>query len=96
MHPKMLKSAGEHHHVVDWLADVVAVISGLALYPQVWKSLHAAERSDLSTTTFAIITVTSLVWVWYGAHRKSLPVVVSSGLNFLAGTALLILSLTQV
>ena len=94
MFPKIFKSVGEHHHAVDWLADLVAVVSGFALYPQAWKSLHNGDHSDLSLATFVIVVSTSLIWVWYGAHRKSLPVMVSSGLNFVAGVVLLTLSLT--
>lgn len=82
-----------HHHRIDLLADANALVSGFVLYPQLFKLLTTHDASGLAPTTFLLITVTNIIWVFYGIHRKSLPVIISSALSAFAALAVLVLIL---
>jgi uncharacterized protein with PQ loop repeat len=79
-----------HHHVIDRLAFVNGLVSGIALYPQVWNVLAHESAANISTLTYTLILLNSLVWVMYAVHRGLLSLGIASLLNALASAALLL------
>lgn len=73
-----------HHHFVDKLALMAGIVSGLALYPQVWIIMQSPTLEHFSTSTFAIIFVNSFVWLAYSIHRGLLSLGISAMLNMIA------------
>jgi uncharacterized protein with PQ loop repeat len=79
-----------HTHFVDKLAVVNGVVSGLALYPQVFKVLATGAYEGVSTATFAILLLNNIVWAVYALHRGLISLLIASILNILAAGVLLL------
>lgn len=78
---------------MDYIAEVNALIGGLALYPQLYKAVQTHDVADLSTATFFILFCTNIVWSLYGIHRKDPAILCSSCLVLIASGALLTLKI---
>lgn len=79
-----------HHHFIDRLAFLNGFISGVALYPQVITVLLSGSAEGVSLTTFSIIFLNSVVWMFYSIHRGLLSLGIASLLNALASIILLL------
>lgn len=93
----MLKTVnlGGHRHTIDKLAEINGVVSGIALYPQVFKALTStAVIQQLSLVTLLLILVNSFVWIVYGIHRGLTALIIASVLNFIASLVLVVLALS--
>jgi uncharacterized protein with PQ loop repeat len=84
-----------HHHAIDYLATANAFVNGLSLYPQIYRVLITKSMMNLSALSFAIIFLTSVVWLGFGLHRRALPTIISSFLNVLGSGILLSLFLVK-
>ena len=89
MHIKTHMLSRGHHHTIDKIAIGNGVLSGLALYPQVVKTLMTKDVSGISMTSFAIIATNSLVWMLYARHRSLFSLGVASLLNACAALAMI-------
>ena len=78
-----------HHHLIDRLAFLNGLVSGIALYPQVWAVLSNGAVEGVSSFTYILILLNSLVWIMYAIHRGLLSLGIASLLNALASTILL-------
>lgn len=78
-----------HNHVVDKLAIIVGVTSGISLYPQVWKIL-TAQATGISVLTYVIIFMNSVVWLAYAFHRRLFSLMIASTLNLFASSTVII------
>ncbi len=89
----MKKTIVEHNHLIDKIALANALLSGVTLYPQLYILLtNNADIQNISILSFGLILSNSLIWLWYGVHRKTYPLIISSSLNAIAsGVILLIL-----
>lgn len=81
----------DHHHAIDLIADANALVSGLALYPQLIKVVATHHVNDLSVVTFYIVFFTNITWFAYGIHRRALPVLLTSVMNLGASGILIAL-----
>ncbi|MBU1034528.1 hypothetical protein KKF59_00155 [Patescibacteria group bacterium] len=88
---KKLMRVDGHHHPIDRIANINSLVTGIALYPQLFKIIYSHSIGDLSMATFLIIFLTNIIWHFYGWHRRTLPVIFSSALNLLASCAILFL-----
>ena len=93
---KKLFSIDTHSHPIDRLADVNSIVSGIALYPQLFKIIFDDSIIGLSYVTFLIIAINSLVWIAYGYHRRSMPLLISSLLNLISSTGILLYILINI
>ncbi|KAA0206993.1 hypothetical protein EDM68_00160 [Candidatus Uhrbacteria bacterium] len=80
-----------HNHPIDLLAEANGLLSGIALYPQVFKALTTRHVADLAPSTFFIMFVTNLIWFAYAVHRRALPIIIASIMNILAAGTLVVL-----
>lgn len=74
----------EHHHVIDRIAFIAGIASGVALIPQVWVTLSTGTVEGVSLTTFAVIAINSVVWLLYAMHRGLVALGIASLLNAVA------------
>ncbi|OGL74041.1 hypothetical protein A3E39_02630 [Candidatus Uhrbacteria bacterium RIFCSPHIGHO2_12_FULL_60_25] len=81
----------KHKHPIDHLAELNALVGGIALYPQLSKLVSTHDVDGLAPTSFFIMFATNLVWHAYGWHRRAPPVIVSSALTALAAAIILAL-----
>lgn len=88
-------SLDRHKHPIDRLAKINALVSGVALYPQLFKAISTGDVFGFSLFTYILISVNSLVWLIYAMHRKLVPLLVSSILNAFAGVAIIYLILVS-
>lgn len=79
-----------HTHLIDRLAFVAGILSGIALLPQVIVTLMSGDVGGISLTTFLIIALNSVVWVLYAMHRGLLALGIASLLNFFFSAALVL------
>lgn len=81
-----------HRHFIDRVALINAFVSAFALYPQLFVLLTnpRVDTQSLSTTSFVLIFFSSIVWFWYGVHRRTVPLIVSSALNACAAGGILL------
>jgi uncharacterized protein with PQ loop repeat len=85
-----------HRHPVDYVANLNSVLSGVALYPQLFSLVRGGTAEGLSVITFLIIAVNSLVWVMYAVHRHAPPLLISGACNFVAASGILLCIFYQV
>ena len=83
-----------HHHWIDKLAVLTGVLSGFALYPQVYIVIMSASAENVSITTYAVILGNSIVWLVYSIHRGLLSLAIPSILNILASAAVMVWFIT--
>lgn len=81
----------KHKHPIDHVAALNAIVSGLALYPQVFKVIATRDVSGLEPISFVLFLVSNLVWHAYGWHRRAMPVIVSSACTAIAAAVILTL-----
>ena len=90
----MSKITEIHHHWIDKVAFLNAIVGAIALYPQLYNLMTSNVRTEnLSILSFSLIFLNSIVWLLYGIHRKISPLVISSVLNVVASGLILYLIL---
>lgn len=77
-----------HRHVIDRLAFLNGLVSGVALYPQAYAVLASGSAAGVSLATFLVILLNSSVWLLYAMHRGLLSLAIASLLNALASAVL--------
>jgi len=64
--------------IIEILATVLGVITGLANVPQIIKILKNKSAKDISIITNLIFVISSIVWLSYGLQLKSYPLIVAN------------------
>ncbi len=80
-----------HNHVIDRLAFFNGIISGFALYPQVYSVAMSGSIEGVSIITFLMIFINSVVWFVYSIHRGLISLGIASTLNCVASGILVLL-----
>lgn len=62
------------------LALIFGVVNGFANFPQIYKIFKTKSAKDISITTYLILTVGSIVWVFYGIEIMNIPILTMNGL----------------
>jgi uncharacterized protein with PQ loop repeat len=90
----MKKHTDKHHHLIDTIAFLNAFVSAVSLFPQLYVLLTTSTgKENISGLSYFLIFLNSFVWLAYGVHRKTPPLIVSSVLNIVASGAILFLLL---
>lgn len=69
-------------HAFDYVMDIAALASPIALLPQVYQIFETHTVSGLSLTTWLLLCGLNVLWVAYGAYRQVTPIVI---VNVLCG-----------
>jgi uncharacterized protein with PQ loop repeat len=78
-----------HNHFIDKLAFFNGLVSGIALYPQVWVVLRDGSSAGVSLPTFLLIFLNSFVWLTYSVHRGLISLAIASIFNLIASGILI-------
>jgi len=62
------------------LATIFGVVNGFANLPQIYKIFKTKKAKDLSITTYLILIMSSIVWIFYGIEIMNIPVLTMNGL----------------
>ena len=65
------------------LATIFGVFNGFANFPQIYKIFKTKSAKDLAVSTYAILTVGSIIWILYGIEIKNAPILIMNGLSLL-------------
>ncbi|HVU75533.1 MAG TPA: PQ-loop domain-containing transporter [Candidatus Paceibacterota bacterium] len=79
-----------HHHVIDKLAVVAGVLSGIALFPQVVQITLSGSIVGVSFLTYLIVFLNNFVWLAYAIHRGLISLGISALLNIVAAGLVLV------
>lgn len=75
---------------LDLLGLIATVFTTGAYLPQAYKIIKTKSTRSLSTPTYTMIIVGSILWVVYAYDRQDIPVIVANGVTgFLSGIILL-------
>jgi uncharacterized protein with PQ loop repeat len=80
-----------HHHFIDKLAVLNGVVTGLALYPQIYLIAASHVPNTLSPVTLWIILCNNIVWIAYGVHRSLASIAIAGVLSVAAAAILLVI-----
>lgn len=81
-----------HNHWIDKIALLNGFAGGVALYPQLYILMTSKiHPTGFSYISFSLILSNSIIWLWYGIHRRIYPLIISSFLNTLAAAMILLL-----
>lgn len=73
-----------HVHLIDRLAVLNGFVSGIALYPQVFKILATQNFAAVSLLSFVVILLNNIVWAVYAFHRALVSLLLAALLNIVA------------
>ena len=77
------------------LANVVgyaaAVLTTVAVFPQVWKSWRTRDLSGVSLTMYGLFTAGVALWLAYGVLVGSWPIIIANGVTLTLASVVLIL-----
>ena len=79
-----------HNHWIDKLAVLTGVVSGFALYPQIFIIITSGSAESVSLTTYSIILLNSIVWLTYSIHRGLISLAIPSVLNIFASAVVIV------
>lgn len=79
-----------HNHWIDKLAVITGIVSGFALYPQIFALTTSGTTEHISIVTYVIILANSVVWLMYSIHRGLLSLAIPSILNIFASGGVVI------
>ena len=60
---------------------VAGIFTSISLLPQLIKILKHKKAEDISLFYLVILFVGLSLWVWYGALRDDLPIIVTNGFS---------------
>lgn len=79
-----------HIHLIDRLAFANGILSGVSMLPQAIQAIVTREVAGISILTSILIWVNSIIWLTYALHRGLISLAISSVLNVIASTLLLV------
>ena len=64
--------------IIEILATILGVITGLANVPQIIKILKNRSARDISIITNLIFIISSVVWLLYGFQLNNYPLIIAN------------------
>lgn len=71
------------------IGSVAGILTSIAMLPQLVKVIRTKETGDLSLMMICILITGVALWVYYGALRTDMPVILSNSFSVLINAALL-------
>jgi MtN3 and saliva related transmembrane protein len=63
---------------IEILGLVAAVLTTAAFVPQVYKTWKEKSTKDISLSMYTVLFTGVLLWVVYGIHLESLPIILAN------------------
>ena len=72
------------------IGTVAGVLTSASMLPQLVKVIRTKETADLSAATIAVLLAGVSLWVYYGAMKNELPIILSNAFSVLVNLTLLV------
>lgn len=69
------------------------ICTSISLLPQLIKLIKRKKAEDLSMFYLIILLVGLGLWIWYGAMREDIPILVTNSFSFLLNLIIIVLGL---
>ena len=80
--------------LLNMLGLVATLFTTGAYLPQAYKIIQTKSTQSLSTPTYTMIVVGSVLWVVYAYEHGDMPVMLANGVTGLLSAAILLMKLT--
>lgn len=75
------------------LGMVAAVLTTASFLPQVYKTWKTKDTQSLSLTMYVCFFIGIVLWLIYGIHIDSLPMILANGITVISTFVLIVLKL---
>lgn len=70
--------ANPHYiHLLDRVTFFAGIIGPFTVLPQIWQIFSTHAAGDVSLTSWALIFIVTLPWIFYGIAHKDRSIIVS-------------------
>lgn len=63
---------------IEIIGMIAATLTTSAFVPQVYKTFKERSAKDISLTMYLVFLTGTLLWLSYGIHHKSLPIILAN------------------
>lgn len=81
-------------NLLELTGFVAAFLTTAAYVPQAFKTIKTRSTDDLSSGTFTMLFVGTLLWLTYGIYLNNLPMILANGITSALAGIILYLKLT--
>jgi MtN3 and saliva related transmembrane protein len=75
----------------EFLGMLAAIITTASFLPQVYKTWKTKSAEGLSLTMYITFFIGVVLWLIYGIHLKSLPMVLANGITTISSFLLILM-----
>ena len=80
----------ETYTIVGYLGGTLIIIS---LLPQLFKIIKTKSSQDISLTTYIILIIAQLLWIYYGFLKNDIEIIVTNVASLFLAILVLVLSI---
>jgi MtN3 and saliva related transmembrane protein len=77
--------------IISWAAGGTGVVMGLSGIPQILRIVKNKSGKDVSSKTYIILLLGSVIWLLYSIEIESIPLFVSNLIGILINLIILVL-----
>jgi len=77
----------------DWIGTLAGILTTCAFLPQVLKVWRTRSVTDISLGMYVLFITGVVLWIVYGLHIRSAPVVAANGTTLLLAASILVAKL---
>lgn len=72
--------------ITNYIGIGAGIFTGVSMLPQLFKIVREKKAENISFGMLAILMMGLAGWVWYGARKEDIPVMVTNAFSFLVNT----------
>ncbi|MDQ3048004.1 MAG: SemiSWEET transporter [Bacteroidota bacterium] len=76
-----------------WVGLTAGVFTALSLLPQLVKIIKEKKAEDISMLMLGVLFTGIALWIWYGALKKDIPILVTNGISIVLNVLIIIFSI---
>ncbi|MFT3704812.1 MAG: SemiSWEET transporter [Agriterribacter sp.] len=76
-----------------FIGTAAGIFTAVSMIPQLVKIIREKKAEQVSVPMIIILLVGISLWIWYGAVRNDLPILLTNGFSFLVNVTLVYFSL---
>ncbi|PQJ79500.1 SemiSWEET family sugar transporter [Polaribacter porphyrae] len=71
-------------NIFEVLGYLAAILTTISFLPQVFKIYKTKETKSISLSMYIVLTIGILLWLIYGIHLKSLPMILANSITLIS------------
>jgi MtN3 and saliva related transmembrane protein len=75
-----------------WIGLGASICTGISLLPQLIKICKEKKAADIAYPMLLILMAGLILWVWYGARKNDLIIIISNGVSITINLLILFFS----